>query len=352
MLDYWDRVVPQHLDGIEFMLLRSPRRTFVADTGLWPDHCDATFGQNCDSSRTYTGISGLLSDNGASDTLAFMKTYWVDINGQNEQFWAHEWATHGTCMSTLKTTCLPSGSVKGAEAVAFFQTVVKLFKTLPTYTWLANAGILPTNSRTFTLSQLTSALKSASGGFTPALDCRSGTLNQISCLHLFAVFTQLLADTPESGSCPSSGIKYPPKSGTPATTTTTSGGGTTSGVPSSLPSKATIRAIRSGSTVGGLLTAGTWSTQTLATMTLSGTTSSFTMTSSRGNCGLNSGSLTCGSGVTAATFSAVSSGGNLLLASGGSTAFTSEGVPSGTTVYTVYTGSSRAQDYTLSIVST
>ncbi|CAA7264797.1 unnamed protein product [Cyclocybe aegerita] len=324
--------------------------------GLWPDHCDTTFSQNCDSSRAYTGISSLLSNNGASDTLAFMRTYWVDINGQNEQFWAHEWAAHGTCMSTLKTACLPSGSVRGAEAVAFFQTVVKLFQTLPTYTWLANAGILPTNSQTFTLSQLTSALKSASGGFTPALDCQSGTLNQISWYFnlrgsiIDGVFVPI--NSPESGSCPSSGIKYPPKSGTPATTTTTSGGGTTTGAPSSLPSKATIRSIQSGSPVGGLLTAGTWSTQTLATMTLSGTTSSFTMTSSRGNCGVSSGSLTCGSGVTATTFSAVSSGGNLLLASGGSTAFTSDGVPSGTTVYTVYTGSSRAQDYTLSIVST
>jgi hypothetical protein len=30
--------------------------------------------------------------------------------------------------STLEPSCLPSGSPKGAEAVAFFQTVVKLFQ--------------------------------------------------------------------------------------------------------------------------------------------------------------------------------------------------------------------------------
>lgn len=46
----------------------------------------------------------------------------------------------------------------------------------------------------------------------------------------------------------------------------------------------------------------------------------------------------------------VTSGSNLLLASEGSTAWTSDGTPSGTTVYTVYAGSSHAQDYTLSIV--
>ncbi len=29
----------------------------------------------------------LLTAQGASDTLAFMQQFWVDINGQNEQFW-------------------------------------------------------------------------------------------------------------------------------------------------------------------------------------------------------------------------------------------------------------------------
>lgn len=148
--------------------------------GLWPDNCDTTFSSNCDPSRAYTNIAGLLTANGASDTLAYMQTYWVDINGNNEAFWEHEWAKHGTCMSTLKPACLPSGSPTGLEAVLFFQTVVRLFQTLPTYTWLANVGITPSTSATYTLSTLTSALKTASGGFTPALDCTSGALNGIS----------------------------------------------------------------------------------------------------------------------------------------------------------------------------
>lgn len=316
--------------------------------GLWPDHCDTTFSENCDPSRDYTGISTLLSNNGASDTLAFMQTFWVSDSESNELFWEHEWATHGTCMSTLEPSCLPSGSVRGAEAVAFFQTVVKLFQTLPTYTWLANAGITPSTTQTHTLAQLTSALK-AQSGFTPALDCTSGTLSQIEWYFnlkgsvIDGTFVPINA--PVAGSCPSTGIKYPPKSGTPTTTTTPPT--STTGAPGSLPTKATIHA----SSVGGLLSLGTWSTQTLATFTLSGTTSSFTMTSSKGNCGVSGGSFACGSGVSLTSFSAVSSGGNLLLASGGSTAFTSDGVPSGSTVFTVFTGSAHAQDYTLSIVS-
>ncbi|KAJ7087540.1 ribonuclease T2-like protein [Mycena belliarum] len=83
--------------------------------GLWPDHCDLGFSENCDPSRAYTNIGGLLSDQGAQDTLDYMQTYWVDIDGHDETFWEHEWKTHGTCMSTLKLRCLPEGSPKGAE---------------------------------------------------------------------------------------------------------------------------------------------------------------------------------------------------------------------------------------------
>lgn len=325
--------------------------------GLWPDNCDGTFSENCDSSRDYTGISSLLSAQGASSTLSFMDEFWVDINGQNEQFWEHEWSTHGTCYRTLEPSCLPSGSAKGAEAVSFFETVVALFKTLPTYTFLANAGITPSNSKTYTLSQITSAIKSATG-FTPSLDCDGSTIDQIS--YYFNLKGSLLDGTfvpvnaVETGSCPSSGLKYPLKSGSPVSTPVSTGSGSTptggggGGTSGSLPSKAHIEA----SSAGGLLTAGTWSTQTPATYTISGSTSSFTMSTSKGSCGVSGGQLTCGSGVSSSTFSAVSSGGDLLLAFDGSTSWTSDSTPSGDTQESVFTGTGHASDYTLAIVST
>ncbi|KAI0322988.1 base non-specific acid ribonuclease [Amylostereum chailletii] len=181
--------------------------------GLWPDNCDGTFEQSCDPDREYSDISTLLTDQGASDTLDFMQQYWVDINGKNEQFWEHEWGKHGTCMSTLEPSCLPDGSPEGAEAVAFFQTVVKLFKSLPTYEWLSKAGITP-GSGEHDLSDVVAALKSASG-VTPALDCSSGALNQISYYYnlkgsvIDGDFE--LIDAPEKGSCGST-VKYPSKS--------------------------------------------------------------------------------------------------------------------------------------------
>lgn len=317
--------------------------------GLWPDNCDGTFEENCDSSRAYTNIAGLLTAQGASDTLAFMQTNWVDINGQNEQFWEHEWSTHGTCYSTLEPSCLPSGSAKGAEAVAFFNTVVKLFKTLPTFSFLSAAGITPSSTKTYTLSSVIAAIKAATG-VTPQLSCSSGSLNQI--FYYYSLQGSVidgkfnLIDAPSTGSCPST-IKYTPKTGSSSggSGTTTTGGSTPTST--GFPSKAHLQA----STTGGLLTAGTWSVQTPATYTLSGSASGFTMSTSKGNCAVSSGSLTCGSGVSASTFTAVSSGGSLLLASGGSTAFTSDATPSGSTQQTVFTGSSHAVDFTISIVS-
>ncbi|KAJ6459681.1 RNase Gf29 [Mycena sanguinolenta] len=301
--------------------------------GLWPDECNLSFQENCDCSRDYTGISSLLTAQGGASTLALMNTvhYWKNDpnDGSDEEFWEHEWSTHGTCYSTLETKCLPSGSAKGAEAVAFFETVVGLFQTLPTYDWLANQGITPSQSTTHTLASLTAAIE-AEYGFTPSFDCDGSNLSGASYyFHLIGSVidgTFVPINAPESGSCGSSGIKYLTKTESPVTTTPPTG--------TAVPATAFIES----SSGGGLLTLGTWSTQTLATMHLTGTTSGFTMTSSKGNCGVSGGELTCGSGVSLTTFTAVASGSQLLLASEGSTAWSSDGTPSGSTVFSCVHG--------------
>lgn len=182
--------------------------------GLWPDNCDGTYIENCDPSRAYTDIAGLLQSQGASDTLDYMQTYWVNINGDNEEFWEHEWETHGTCYNTLLPSCLPDDSPEGAEAVSFFQTVVALFQTLPTYDWLAVGHITPNAHNTYTLAQITDAL-TAAAGVTPALSCEGKRLDSIS--WYFNLKGSLLdgqfvpVDAPEKGNCPSKGIEYLPK---------------------------------------------------------------------------------------------------------------------------------------------
>jgi ribonuclease T2 len=64
-----------------------------------------------------------------------MNTYWVDIDGDNESFWEHEWGKHGTCISTLKPSCY-TGYTATQEVADFFQKTVDLFKTLDSYTVL------------------------------------------------------------------------------------------------------------------------------------------------------------------------------------------------------------------------
>ncbi|KAF9245833.1 ribonuclease T2 [Melanogaster broomeanus] len=185
--------------------------------GLWPDNCDGTYTTNCDPSRDYSNITELLISQGATSTLDYMQQYWLNDAGTSEQLWEHEWATHGTCYSTLKPSCLPAGSPQGAEAVAFFETVVKLFQTLPTYTWLAAAGITPSTTQTHTLTSILTALKTGSGGYTPAVGCSSSKLSTISWyfnLKGSVIDGQFIPiNSPLSSSCPSTGILFPPKTG-------------------------------------------------------------------------------------------------------------------------------------------
>ncbi|CAE6440348.1 unnamed protein product [Rhizoctonia solani] len=271
----------------------------------------------------------ILTNGGASDVLNYMKTYWRDINGDDESFWEHEWSKHGTCMSTLKPACI-SSSVRGQDAIYYFTRVVSLFKTLTTYEFLGAAGIYPSSTATHTLAQINAAVK-AKWGYTPAFDCTSGSLNAVSYYyHLKGSIidgTLVPIDAPKAGTCGSTGLKYPIKNGSSTPTTTATA---PSGTSTSVPTKATIVGITSsGIQTGCLLTAGTWSVQTCATYTITTVSGGFTLTTSKGLC---------------------QSGG--LLAYSGSTAFTGDSVPSGTAQVTIYNGSSHAQDITLKIVST
>jgi ribonuclease T2 len=142
-----------------------------------------------------------------------MEKYWINNKFQTEEFWEvglarsktmsqltvfqHEWSEHGTCYNTLLPSCLPPGSPRGAEAVAYFTQVVKLFQQLPTYQWLAAAGITPDSRQEYEFDDIISALREASGvrrtrssfyacadrvhpQVTPAISCKSGAIQEIN----------------------------------------------------------------------------------------------------------------------------------------------------------------------------
>lgn len=111
-----------------------------------------------------------------------MEDYWLSNSESAEAFWEHEWSTHGTCVSTLEPSCYSSYTT-GQEAADYFQIVVDLFKTLDTYTVrlvaqrpnerttqvlispqiLANAGITPSSSKTYTSAAIIAAIKAEFG---------------------------------------------------------------------------------------------------------------------------------------------------------------------------------------------
>lgn len=127
-------------------------------------------------------------------------------------------------------------------------------------------------------------------------------------------------------SCPSTGIKYLPKSGSSSPTSSSPGSTpTSSSSPGSTPTGGSfsgsgyLNGVSGGSQTGCLISAGTWySSGTCATYTATpsgkkyesflGTWlmifegSGFTLKSSKGSCGISSSKFTCGSGVTATVF--------------------------------------------------
>ncbi|TRX90107.1 hypothetical protein FHL15_009026 [Xylaria flabelliformis] len=308
--------------------------------GLWPDNCDGTYDENCDSSRAYTDITTILQNNGKSSLLSYMQSYWQSNDGTPESFWEHEWSTHGTCVSTINPSCY-SSYTKGQEAADYFQVVVDLFKTLDTYSALSAAGITPSSSKTYTSAQIQAALLKVTGK-AAIISCSNSELYQV--YYGFFVNGPLtnadfVASTVvgQSSNCPSSGIKYLPKSGSsPAPTTTKTSTTTTKTATGTFSGKGYLNAYYNGNQDGCLIAAGTWyTTGTCATYTATPSGSGFTLTSSKGNCGVVSGTFTCASGVSATVFNAVSG----KLAYNGASTFYSNVVPTGSTQATVSTSS-------------
>nr|BAK32788.1 ribonuclease T2 [Morchella esculenta]BAK32789.1 ribonuclease T2 [Morchella esculenta] len=185
--------------------------------GLWPDNCDGTYDANCDSTRAYTDIPGILTAAGKTSLLRYMQTYWKDNQGDDESFWEHEWSKHGTCINTIKPSCY-TGYTSKEELVDYFEVAVQLFKGLDTYKALAAAGITPSTSKTYTSAKIQAALKAATG-HTVTLGCSNGTLKEV--WYHFNVkgsvpAGEFIATEPDGvkSTCATSGVKYLPKSGT------------------------------------------------------------------------------------------------------------------------------------------
>ncbi|KAF2470361.1 ribonuclease T2 [Lindgomyces ingoldianus] len=323
--------------------------------GLWPDRCDGTYDANCDTTRDYSNISAIIQSFGKTDLLSYMQTYWKDYQGNDQTFWQHEWTKHGTCISTLNPECY-SDHKATEEVVDFFQKTVDLFKTLPSYEWLAAAGITPSTSQTYTTSAIQAALAAKRPGVSVTLGCKSSTLNEIWYHYDVRGSVQTGEFVPADpdgtkSTCPASGIKYLPKNGGTGTPTSAPGTGTSTSVPTGTSAPGTpfsgkgyLNVQVSGAKKGCIISAGTWyTTGTCATFTSATSGSGFTLSSSKGKCGVVSGVLTCGSSVTATSFTAV----NGQLAAGGNAVWSADQAASGSTQEKVYAGGDHASQISI-----
>ncbi|KAE8229992.1 hypothetical protein CF326_g5018 [Tilletia indica] len=184
--------------------------------GLWPDYCNGTYPANCDPSRADLQPLQVLRDANETDLISYMNEFWVSDRGSTPDFWSHEWSKHGVCVSTLDPKCYPQDEyVQNQDLVDFFKTTTTLHARYNLYQALAQAGILPTTSQTYALSDMKDALRTAFG-VDVALRCRSGYLQEAWIYH----HTNGRATDPDSfipidglakdNACPAT-VRYVPK---------------------------------------------------------------------------------------------------------------------------------------------
>ncbi|TID16474.1 ribonuclease T2 [Venturia nashicola] len=336
--------------------------------GLWPDHCDGRFDSVCDCSRSgdcsssnrkcnrdtcnraYSSITNIFKQFGQDDLLSYLNDHWKGIAG-DEHLWQHEWSKHGTCVSTLEPTCYDDYE-EAQEVVDYFQTTVDLYKSLPSFDWLAQANITPSAEKTYELRDIEAALKTPRG-VSAVVGCQRGELREIWYHFMVrgSVKTgEFVAHDPDfSGtggpgkSCPSSGIKYLPKGTSyerPSPTTTAHRQPTETAKPVG-KGKFIVR-LKSGTITGCLISNGKWYNtlpgSSCATFTSHGEDDKpgelLTLKSRKGSCGIVKEAFTCGAGVPSTVFQIVD---GKLVAPSGQTDWYAAELPRGTDQQSIYT---------------
>ncbi|KID96796.1 ribonuclease T2 precursor, partial [Metarhizium majus ARSEF 297] len=164
--------------------------------GLWP----GSYTQYCDLSRQYdpkpspnttngqpggTAVPAYKGESietwfgpyGKLDLLAYMKKHWVSQLDPNWVFWAHEFSKHATCFSTFQKECYGPKAAELDDLFDFFETVVAWQRRLPSFRWLSDAGIRPSNRTSYTLSDIQRAL-TKEFGHQPFIGCGGPKYNE------------------------------------------------------------------------------------------------------------------------------------------------------------------------------
>jgi len=123
--------------------------------GLWPNNNDGTYPSNCNDSYPFDPSQ-------VSTLVPQLNLYWTNyLTGTGNSFWSHEWDKHGTCAMVLP----PLNSEYN-----FFANTLKIRGNYHFHLALINAGITPSNSNTYTVGQVTTAITNAVG-VQPLVGC-------------------------------------------------------------------------------------------------------------------------------------------------------------------------------------
>lgn len=317
--------------------------------GLWPDNCDGTYGSYCDSTMEIDSMKSVLESFDQNNLLEYMNTYWKNEGGDDDDLWTHEFNKHATCMSTLKPACFNQADyVENYVAVEFVKQVTMMFSNLPSYKWLADAGIVPSNNVTYAKKDIANALNSKFGAEV-YFDCdKNGAIDEI--WYYYHVQGRVVngtyypIDTIGQGSCPDQ-ISYPIKDNYSTSSSTTS---SSSATPSaSIAYKGTLSP--KGKT-GCLLSDGSWSANnTCATFAIENAPfGGYDVKSSKGYCNFVNGQFTCDSTQSATQFAL---NGNNDLTFGGVSTWSAASIPASNQKVKIYADSTKAVTFELSFAS-
>lgn len=147
--------------------------------GLWCDKCKGGYNQFCNPGWEISSVEEALKSTGNQRLLNEMRDSWLSLNGNHEHLWLHEFNKHGTCMSTASPECYDKDASKYQYAADFFTTSMDIWRELPTFQWLQEAGIEPSEKNTYTVEQFQDALASKLDVDRVAINCKRNALTEV-----------------------------------------------------------------------------------------------------------------------------------------------------------------------------
>lgn len=150
--------------------------------GLWPNKCSGGFSESCDSTRAVGNVTEVLTTLGYKSLVRELERSWKAVGssaGDDQSLWTSEFNKHGTCMSTLSPNCYGEFEREGQNVADFFATTVNLQRRLPTYFFLKNAGILPSDTEKVSRDVVLAALKGYGHGHKAYLKCENDALTEV-----------------------------------------------------------------------------------------------------------------------------------------------------------------------------